>query len=59
MGVSKRDEAVRRAAERRQLSKLDTLRLILRTYAVSLPYILLFIAGMLIATWFVTEILFR
>ena len=59
MSVSKREEALRRAAERRKLSRGEILELIFRTYGVSLPYILIFIAGMLVATWFVTEILFR
>ncbi len=59
MSISRRESAMRRAAERRKLSRGEVFQLIVRTYAVSLPYILLFIAGMLVATWFVTEIVFR
>ena len=59
MSMSNRESALRRAAERRKLSRGDIFGLIFRTYAVSLPYILIFIAGMLVATWFVTEILFN
>ena len=57
--MSNRESAVRRAAERRKLSRGEVFSLIFRTYAVSLPYVLLFIAGMLVATWFVTAVLFR
>lgn len=44
---------------RPRLSGREVLNLIFRTYAVSLPYVLIFIAVMLIATWLVTEVLFR
>lgn len=57
--MSHRESAVQRAAERRKLTRGEVLGLIFRTYGVSLPYILIFIAGMLVATWFVTEILFQ
>lgn len=57
--MSNRESAVKRAAERRKLSRGEVVQLIFRTYAVSLPYILLFIAGMLVATWVVTELLFN
>lgn len=57
--MSNRESAVQRAAERRKLTRGEVLGLIFRTYGVSLPYILIFIAGMLVATWFVTEILFQ
>jgi len=57
--MSNRERAVQHAAERRKLGRGKVLQLIFRTYAVSLPYILLFVAGMLVATWVVTELVFR
>jgi hypothetical protein len=57
--MSKRERAVQQAAERRKLGRGEVLQLIFRTYAVSAPYILLFVAGMLVATWVVTELVFR
>lgn len=57
--MSNRERAVQHAAERRKLGRGEVLQLIFRTYAVSLPYILLFVAGMLVATWVVTELVFR
>lgn len=56
--MASRQRAIEQAAERRKLSRGEVFMLILRTYAVSFPFILLFIAGMLVATWFVTEVLF-
>ncbi len=57
--TSSRKRAIDEAAERRKLTRGEVFRLILRTYGVSFPYIVLFIAGMLVATWFVTEVVFR
>ncbi len=47
------------ASENPKLSAIDILVLIFRTYAASLPYILIFVAVMLVATWLVTEVVFR
>lgn len=43
----------------RKLSRKDVLRLILAAYRVSLPYLLIVIAGLLVATWVLTELVFR
>jgi len=47
------------STERPKLTRREILGLIFRTYAVSLPYVLIFVAVMLIATWVVTELVFR
>jgi len=47
------------ASGRPKLTNRDTWRLILATYRVSFPYLLVFVLGMLIATWLVTTVLFR
>lgn len=44
--------------ERPALSRRDIIALILATYRSSFPYLLVFIAGLLLATWFFTEIVF-
>lgn len=44
---------------RPKLTSRDTWRLIFATYRVSLPYLLIFVLGMLAATWLVTTVLFR
>ncbi len=43
----------------RKLPPREILKLILATYATSLPYVVLFVVLMLIATWVVTTYLFR
>ena len=43
---------------RPKLTKGDTWRLIFATYRESFPYLLVFILGMLAATWLVTVVLF-
>lgn len=53
------DSGAPKRRERRKLTRREILDLILRTYAVSLPYVLVFIAVMLVATWFFTEFVFR
>lgn len=45
--------------ERPKLTAREILELILRTYGASLPYILIFVAVMLVATWVVTTLIFR
>jgi hypothetical protein len=40
------------------LGNRDIWQLILATYRTSLPYLLIFLAGMLLATWFFTEVVF-
>lgn len=44
---------------RPKLTQRDTWRLIFATYRVSFPYLLIFVLGMLAATWLVTTVLFR
>lgn len=44
--------------DRPKLTKGDTWRLIFATYRESFPYLLVFILGMLAATWLVTVVLF-
>ena len=44
---------------RPKLTKRDTWRLIFATYGVSFPYLLIFVLGMLAATWLVTTVIFR
>ena len=46
-------------SERPKLSPFEILKLILRTYAATLPYIVIFVAVMLVATWVVTTMVFR
>ena len=43
---------------RPKLTNFDTWRLIFATYRESFPYLLVFILGMLVATWLVTVVLF-
>lgn len=43
---------------RPRLSAREVLRLIFRTYWESLPYLIIFLAGLLLATWIVTELVF-
>lgn len=40
------------------LTRREIWSLILATYQTSFPYLLIFIAGMLFATWFFTEVVF-
>ena len=42
-----------------KLTGKDVFVLTLKTYWASVPYVLLFILVMLVATWLVTEVLFR
>ena len=44
---------------RPKLTKRDTWRLVFATYRVSLPYLLIFVLGLLAATWLFTNVLFR
>lgn len=41
-----------------QFSAREIFRLILATYRASLPYLLIFVAGLLLATWLITELVF-
>lgn len=41
---------------RRKLTRGDVFRLVLRTYWVSLPYLLIFVLALLVGTWVVTAI---
>jgi hypothetical protein len=43
---------------RERLSARETFRLIMSTYRTSLPFLLIFIAGLVLATWLLTELVF-
>lgn len=43
---------------REPLNPGEIWKLILGTYKVSLPYLLVFLAGLLLATWILTELFF-
>jgi len=43
------------ATAARKLTPSDIFRLILRTYWVSLPYLLIFVLALLVGTWLVTS----
>lgn len=47
------------AGDRPRITRGDTWRLVWATYLTSLPYVLVFVIGMLAATWFITTVLFR
>lgn len=42
-----------------QLTRREILSLILATYRSSFPYLLIFLVGLLVATWLFTEVVFR
>ncbi len=44
---------------RPKIGRRDTWRLVFATYRVSFPYLLVFVLGMLAATWLVTTVFFR
>ena len=54
IGGDKPSDPVQQKLPRREIFKL-----ILATYAASLPYLILFLVLMLIAVWFVTTVLFH
>lgn len=54
----RREPERRLGARRRAFSPREILRLILASYRESLPYLLIFIAGLLLATWLLTELVF-
>ena len=43
---------------RERLTPGEVWKLIMGTYKVSLPYLLVFLAGLLLATWILTELVF-
>ena len=43
---------------RERLTPAEVWKLIIGTYKVSLPYLLVFLAGLLLATWILTELVF-
>jgi hypothetical protein len=47
-----------RKPRRNALSPREVWRLIAATYRTSFPYLLVFIAGLLLATWLITELVF-
>jgi hypothetical protein len=47
------------AASKTPLTRREILSLILATYRTSFPYLLIFMIGLLIATWLFTEVVFR
>lgn len=44
-------------SNRRKFTTWDVVRLVLRTYWVSLPYLLIVVLGLLVATWLVTTVI--
>lgn len=61
--ASPQDDGRRRAESddddpRAPMGRRDIVWLVLATYRASLPYFLVFLLGMALATWFVTEVLF-
>ncbi|HEX7003406.1 MAG TPA: hypothetical protein VF168_04385 [Trueperaceae bacterium] len=53
------DRQKRPAGRRRErMTPGEVWKLIMGTYKVSLPYLLVFIAGILLATWILTELVF-
>lgn len=58
-GNGGRREPERQSDPRRhRFSPREILRLILASYRESLPYLLILIAGLLLATWLLTELVF-
>lgn len=55
----RREQPERDDDTRPKLSRRDTWHLVWATYRDSFPYILIFVVAMLVATWFVTTVLFR
>ncbi len=53
------DESDRKSGSARRVPPRELLRLILASYAASLPYIVLFVVVMLVATWLLTAVVFR
>lgn len=45
--------------EKKPLTRREIFALILATYRTSFPYLLIFIVGLLVATWVLTEVVFR
>lgn len=62
MGARPPDESSRSGADeapdRTKLGNRDILRLIWATYATTFPLLLVFLLGMALATWIVTELIF-
>lgn len=56
-GAGDNREASRDSRQHR-FTPREILRLILATYRASLSYLLIFIAGLLLATWLLTELVF-
>jgi hypothetical protein len=48
-----------RRGDRPALTRRDTWHLVWSTYKASFPYLLIFVVGMLTATWLVTTVFFR
>lgn len=44
---------------RPKLSPFEIFKLIMRTYGATLPFIIIFVAVMLVATWVVTTLVFK
>jgi len=56
-GAPERDDGY--VGGRPKLRRRDVLALVWATYKTTAPYLLLFLLLFLLATWFVTEVLFR
>lgn len=53
------EEKPKGGGERPKLTPFEVFKLILRTYAATLPYIVIFVAVMLVATWVLTTVVFQ
>ena len=54
-GADERDRSSRR---RVPMTPGEVWKLVMGTYRVSLPYLLVFVGGILLATWILTELVF-
>lgn len=58
MARPERDDGGKDRDETRPFSHREIWALIAAAYRSSLPYVLLFVAALILATWFFTEVLF-
>lgn len=58
-GERKKEGEKEARSTRPKLSPFDIFKLIMRTYGATLPYIVIFVAVMLVATWVVTTLVFK
>gem|GEM_PF-3540398 len=54
-----RRDSVNNGSRQSPFRKRDIWRLIMRSYITSLPYLLIFILGLLLTAWVLTQLIFR